>query len=114
MDKRLRSSGGKFKGWASTSILCRREDEEVRNGRDDLLLVLVVASGTVEWREEDEEEDFLDGRGCGFVGDEGSERFCWGAWRSSTKWLDFFVGDCFLLPLPKNFIGAGHLHHCKL
>jgi hypothetical protein len=117
-DKRLRSSGGRFRGWVSGSnLLLRREEDddeddgsvdcrESRFERDDLLLV----SGWVECREL---TGFLGERDCDFVGDEGSDRGCCESSRSS-KVLgvedEGFLEDGFLLllllPLPKNFIWA--------
>ena len=117
-DKRLRSSGGRFRGWVSGSnLLLRREEDdddagsvdcrESRFERDDLLLV----SGWVECREVD---DFLGDRDWDFVGDEGSDRGCCESSRSS-KVLGLedegFLEDGFLLllllPLPKKvFIWA--------
>lgn len=112
-ERRLRSSGGKLRGWVSGSNLARREDDEepgsvecreLRDGRDDDF-------GESMWDGRREDEVFLGD----LDGDEGSERVWWESSRSSKCGgnvleedelvVECFLEDGFLLLLPpKNFI----------
>lgn len=59
-EKRLRSSGGKLRGWVSGSYLCRREEP-----------------GSVEWRPKGREDRDFDSRAApGDVGREGFLEGC--------------------------------------